>query len=270
MAKKPPNYGLPKNNGLGLGQSILNSIEAGADAYNANPGVQLMGPWGSQSNNGGGGGGGGGGGNSNPYYDQLASMYRAQGAAEAAGMRDSIRQMLIGMGLVPEGFQDKFGALDDATRALINKNTETGISTYARLNEQKKLGLKDLINRLNSRGLRRSGARGYGLRKNQLNYDRNLSDVLSQLMQQVGGMYSNYSANEYARQAALIQAAMNYYSGGGGSSYTPGPSSFNTGNPLADSIYNSSYGVGADWFAPLANSNLGNGGSGGGGAWGYE
>lgn len=139
-------------------------------------------------------------------------------------MRDSIRQMLIGMGLVPGGFQDKFGALDDTTRELIKKNTDTGISTYARLNEQKSMGIKDLINRLNARGLRRSGARGYGLKRNQTAYDRNLNDVMSQLMQQVGSMYGNYSANEYARQAALIMAAMNSYSGGGGSSYTPGPS----------------------------------------------
>lgn len=173
----------------------------------------------------------------NPYYDQLASMYRAQGAAEAAGMRDSIRQMLIGMGLVPEGFSDKFGALDDATRALINKNTATGISTYARLNEQKSMGLKDLINRLNSRGLRRSGARGYGLRKNQLAYDRNLSDVLSQLMQQVGGMYSNYSANEYARQAALIQAAMNYWTGSSGSTQNPNGGSQNTSSSSSSPGY---------------------------------
>jgi len=172
--------------------------------------------------------GNGGGAYNNPYYDQLASMYRAQGAAEAAGMRDSIRQMLIGLGLAPANFQDKFGALDPTTRALIQKNTDTGISTYARLNEQKGLGIKDLINRLNARGLRRSGARGYGLRKNQLNYDRNLSDVISQLMQQVGGMYSGYSQNEYARQAALIQAAMNYY-GGSYNSSSNNPASSNPG-----------------------------------------
>ena len=261
MAKKPPNYGLPKFP-LGVGQEILNSIEKFADNVRDNPGIQLMGPW--TTNNGGGGRGGGGGG-PGASYDQLASMYRAQGAAEAAGMRDSIRQMLIGMGLVPGGFKDQFGALDDATRELIKKNTDTGISTYARLNEQKTMGIKDLVNRLNARGLRRSGARGAGLRKNQLGYDRNLNDVMSQLMQQVGSMYSNYSQNEYARQAALIMAAMNSYSGGGGSSYQAGPTSYSN-NPLANEIYAGSGGVGADWFAPLAGTDpLAGSYSGGGG-----
>lgn len=200
---------------------------------------------------GGGGGGGGGGGNSNPWYAQLESMYRAQGAAEAANLRSSIQQMLIGYGLVPEGFQDKFGALDDATRALIQKNTDTGISTYARLQESRREGIKNLVTRLNSRGLRRSGARGHGLRKNQLGFDRNFADSLSQMMGQIGGMYGGYAQSEYARQAALMQAAMNYFTGSYGSTSGSGGSGWNTGNSLADSIYEGSYGTGANWFAPL-------------------
>jgi hypothetical protein len=184
---------------------------------------------------GGGGGVGGGGPGSNPYYNQLASMYKAQSASEAASMRDQIRQMLVGLGLAPANFQDKFGALDPTTLALIQKNTDTGISTKARLDEQKGLGVKSLINRLNARGLRRSGARGYGLRKNQLDYDRNLSDVVSQMMQQVGGLYSNYTMNEYARQAALMNAAMAYasntYQGGGGGGGGGGSGSTQTSSP---------------------------------------
>lgn len=205
--KKVPNYGLPKLP-ANFGQSMLDSIAQGG-RYVPMPGQ------GQQQNPGGPGGPGGGPG---PYYNQLESLYRAQGAAEAASMRSAIQQMLIGMGLVPEGFTDKFGALDNTTKALIDKNTKTGISTYARLLEQKQEGIKNLINRLNARGLRRSGARGYGLRKNQLGADRNLADVLSRLMGDIGGMYSQYTGNEYARQAALIAAAMNSSAGSWGSS----------------------------------------------------
>lgn len=216
-----------------------------------------------------GGGGGGGGRNANPWYNQLESLFRAQGASEQAAMRSALQQMLIGYGLVPENFEDKFGALDDVTRKLIQKNTDTGISTMARLREQRMLGNRDLINRLNARGLRRSGAKGYGLRKNQLGFDRDFADSLSQLMGQVGSKYSQYASNDSARQMALMQAAMQYFSGSTGSSWSPPPSSqgggyvYDTGNPVADSVYNTGGGVGADWFAPLANSNLGSGGSGG-------
>jgi hypothetical protein len=138
-------------------------------------------------------------------------------------MRDSIRQMLIGFGLVPENFQDKFGAVDDPTRALIDKNTKTGISTMARLNEQKRLGIRNISTGLSARGMRRSGSKGFGLRNNQLSYDRNLADSLSQMMGQVGGMYGQYAQNEQSRQAALMQAAMNYFtpSGGGDSGLPP-------------------------------------------------
>ncbi|GIV03985.1 MAG: hypothetical protein KatS3mg015_2815 [Fimbriimonadales bacterium] len=159
------------------------------------------------------------GGSPGPHYNQLESLYRAQGAAEAAAMRSAIQQMLIGMGLVPQGFKDKFGALDKTTKALVEKNTATGISTYARLLEQKRQNIKNLINRLNARGLRRSGARGYGLRKIQLDADRSLSDVVSRLLGDIGGMYSQYTGNEYARQAALIQAAMNSSAGSWGSTW---------------------------------------------------
>ena len=74
--------------------------------------------------------------------------------------------------------------------------------------------------------MRRSGSRGYKLNLNQLGFDRNLADTLSAFLRDVGGLYSGYTNNEYARQAGLINAAMNgsnYFSmsgGGGGGSRT--------------------------------------------------
>lgn len=179
---------------------------------------------------GGGGVYGGGGGNgfnpgANPYYQQMKSLLDAQNVGDAASMRDSIRQMLIAMGVVPEGFKDQMGVINDPTLELIKKNTQAGLSTQAQLDEQKLMGIKNAINRLSARGLRRSGARGHALRKNQLAYDRNRSDVMSRLMQQIGGMYQGYNSNVYGRQAQLINMAMQLaqqYSGSYGSTYGGG------------------------------------------------
>lgn len=182
---------------------------------------------------GGGGPGGSGAGIANPYYNQLQSMLNAQGSAEAANFRNAIQQALIGFGLTPENFNDKFGALDPLTKELIAKNTQSGISTYARWLEAKQQGVKGLMNRLNARGLRRSGARGFGLRKNQLTADRNLADSLQGLMQYINGQYSAYTSSEYQRQMQLLMAAMQYASGSYGSTTgsTPGSSTPSGGSP---------------------------------------
>ena len=138
----------------------------------------------------------------------MKSLFQAQSQGEQANLRSAIQQMLIGMGLVPQGFDDKFGALDATTKALIQKNTDTGISTIARLRESLGDTNRNTTRGLTSRGLRRSGAYGYKLRRNQLGFDRNLSDFLSQFMGDVGNKYGQFSQNEYARQLQLINAAM--------------------------------------------------------------
>ena len=156
----------------------------------------------------------------NPYYQQIKSILDAQGVAEAANTRSSIQQALISFGLVPEGFRDKMNALDDLTKNLIAKNTESGISSYARLLQGKTDSIKDLVNRLSSRGLRRSGSKGFGLRRGQLDFDRVFQDSLSQLLGYTGGLYSTYANNKYNRQLqlaqTLFQLAQQYGGSGGG------------------------------------------------------
>ena len=196
------------------------------DQWTWTPGVVGARGGGGPAGAGGPGAPGGGGG---PWYDQMRSLFQAQSQGEQANLRSAIQQMLIGMGLVPQGFDDKFGALDDTTKALIQKNTDTGISTYARLLEGKKDNLRDITSRLTSRGLRRSGARGNAMRRGQLGFDRNLSDFMSQLMGDIGNKYGQFSMNEYQRQLGLINAAMSNWSnwsspGSGGPSASPGPS----------------------------------------------
>ena len=117
-----------------------------------------------------------------PYYRQVKSILDAMSVAERANFRNQIQGILISFGLVPGNFVDKFGALDDVTKQLIQKNTDTKISRWARMLEGLQLQNTDLVNRLTAQGLRRSGARGAGLRRNQLGFDRESSDAIGSLL----------------------------------------------------------------------------------------
>lgn len=167
------------------------------------------------------GGGGGGAASPGAYFEQLKSMMLAQKQAEEASTKGMLQKLLIGFGMVPEGFEDKLGVLDDLTKELIAKNTSSGISQYARLLEAKGDNTKALIGRLSNSGLRRSGTKGAKLRKGQLDYDRLLSDSLQEVLGQVSGAYGNMASNEQARQMQLLSALQNsqgnYWSGSGSS-----------------------------------------------------
>lgn len=150
-----------------------------------------------------------GGGGVNPFFSQLESSLKSQSAADTANTRAALQQALISFGLVPQGFQDKLNVLDNLTKDLIAKNTDSGISTYARLLEQKQDMLKNTVRRLTQQGLRRSGTRGYKMRRGQLDWDRLFQDSLSQLMGHTSGLYNNLANNEFARQQQLMQAMAN-------------------------------------------------------------
>lgn len=149
---------------------------------------------------------GGGGAALDPYTAQLKAMLDSQSAAGAADTRSAIQQALIGFGLVPQGYRDEMGALDDTTRALIQKNTDTGISGYARLLEGKQDAERNLINSLGAKGLRRSGAKGYMQRRGQLNFDRQSQDAISALLANVGGLKRSFADAEQQRKMQLMQA----------------------------------------------------------------
>lgn len=160
----------------------------------------------------GGGGGGGGGGASGP----LASFLKSQSAADLSSTKAAIQQALIAFGFVPENFNDPLGALDELTRGLMQKNTESGISGYARLLEGKKSGIKNLVNMLSATGMRRSGAKGFGLRQNQLGYDRNFADSLSELLGFTSSQYGGYANREAQRQMQILMGVGGGYGGGYG------------------------------------------------------
>jgi hypothetical protein len=180
-----------------------------------------------------GGGGGGGGGSSNPYYQQYQASIQAAQAADMADTKSQLQQLLIQFGLVPEGFQDKMGALDETIRQLIAKNTESGISQYARLLEGKGDAQRETLGQLGSKGLLRSGARGKALRKGDLNFERTFADSIAAVMGNANSLQSGYAGREMGRQNSLAQylaqimGSMRSFGGGGGglrpSQYTPEP-----------------------------------------------
>lgn len=141
-----------------------------------------------------------------PYYQSVLANVNAQNAAAGQNRREAIQQALIRFGLVPEGFQDRYGDIDPATRTLAGENTATGISTQARLLEARKEAIRQFSRSLAARGLRRSGARGFGLRKRQLDYDRANTDALDELLAFIRGQYGTYAGVEQAGQGALTEA----------------------------------------------------------------
>lgn len=196
------------------------------------PNAYMNGLPGANNNGAGGPGVGGGGGGSsamfsNPYYQQAEAATRAAGAADLAGTRGQLQQLLIAFGLVPEGFQDKLGVLDDTIRALIQKNTDTGISQWARMLEAEGDSIKSIVNAAATSGQRRSGAYGYRLRRNSLNNNRNRSDVLSALLGKIGSEESGFAQREFGRNMSLTQLLASLFAGwnGGGGGGSGGGSS---------------------------------------------
>jgi hypothetical protein len=156
--------------------------------------------------------GGAGGGSAlfgNPYYGQYQSAVQAEGAADLADTKAAIQQLLVQFGYIPGDYQDKLGSLDDTIRQLIAKNTESGISQYARMLEAKGDSLRETTSRHGASGLLRSGAKGHRLRRNQLDFDRNLSDQISALLANLNSAQGGYASRDRGRQMSLAQMLAN-------------------------------------------------------------
>lgn len=154
-----------------------------------------------------------------PWYQQAAAATTAAEAADAASRKSNIQQLLIRFGLVPEGFTDKYGDVDQTTKDLAAANTTSGISAYARLQQAFQDAQRDSSRRLAARGLRRSGTRGYQMRRNQLGYDQGKADAISKVLGTANSVYSQYGQNAYQRQMSLLSALQNAI--GSISSFTP-------------------------------------------------
>lgn len=164
---------------------------------------------------------------SSPWFQQAQAAVNAARAADEAFRKQAIQQMLIQFGLVPANFTDQYGDVDQTTRDLAAANTQSGISAAARLQQALKDANTQSSRDLTARGLRRSGARGYQLRRNQLGYDQSYSDAIAKLLGGAASAYQSFAQGEFGRQQSLssaLQSAIgnmsNFYrpSGGGGSS----------------------------------------------------
>ncbi len=189
-----------------------------------------------------GGGGGGGGGAppssadlfqmaiKSPWYQQALAGTEAAGAADSAARRAAIQQVLVQFGQVPGGFADKYGDIDDTTRNLATQNTSSGISAVARLKQALADTQRTGGRQLAAKGLRRSGARGYQMRRNQLGYDQSYSDAVNSLLGGVNKTYGDFAQGEFARSQSLAQA-LQAAIGNMSSWYTPRSGGSSGGRP---------------------------------------
>lgn len=198
---------------------------------------------------------------SNPYFQQAQAAVNAARTADAAARRAAIQQALIQFGLVPDNVADPYGDIDQTTRNLAGQNTTSGISVAARLREALQDAQRRSSRELTARGLRRSGARGYQMRRNQLGYDRSYSDALGQLLSGINTAYQGFAQGEYGRQmslaSALQQALASYSSfGGGGGGSSGGTPSTPPPTFSAPTIGSGSGGTGTA-FGPAAGTSSG-------------
>lgn len=193
---------------------------------------------------------------SSPWYQQALAANQAAETADSAARKAAIQQALIQFGLVPEGFTDKYGDVDDTVRNLAQQNTSSGISAIARLQQALQDAQRNSSRQLAAKGLRRSGARGYQMRKNQLGYDQSYSDAVNQLLGGINKTYGDFAQGQYNRSMSLAQALQSAI--GNMSSYMPrftssSPSSYSA--PSAPTYYQSA--AGPSPYAPTSTGGVG-------------
>lgn len=155
------------------------------------------------------GNGGGGGGRSaynpyeDPFYRQLAELYRAQDIAETAAAQQRIAAL-----------KAHYGA----------EESLDPLTLFGRLAEAYGLEQKLIPAALAARGLFRSGSTAAQLNRARVAYLQRRYDLSRQLAELIAGIEAGLAAGIFARKQALIQAAWNAaiayatgsYPGGGG------------------------------------------------------
>lgn len=164
-----------------------------------------------------------------PFWQQLEQQRQAADAAELAGLQSQARQQYAQFGEafdMPAGWS-KYNLLDAQSKALAEQNTKSGLSTIARLRENRDDTIQALVRRLNARGLRRSGSKLFGMNRAQLGYDRNSTDARNQLLASIANQIGAYGNNAYSRlmgNQSQMQNLMGMYS----ANYAPNYSGVNT------------------------------------------
>lgn len=139
----------------------------------------------------------------NPDYVTGRADLEAQGTQSGASASERIRQQLIAFGIIPEGFQDKYGWVNDETRMLAQQNTQSGVSTFARIQKAYADAARRSKKLLAARGMLRSGELGHNLNESALLNRQNLSDATGKLLDANRGVYDTYTTDFNARANAF-------------------------------------------------------------------
>ena len=154
----------------------------------------------------------------NPFYQATKGQLTAQGIADKASRDAAMRRAVIEFGFIPDLAP---GALDPATlkalshvvdpttRELARKNTEAGLSIWARLQDALSQTQKRVVDSLGARGMFRSGETGYGLGRAQLQADQERSDAMMRTLDYLAGVQSAFTQSERQRIADENAAAQN-------------------------------------------------------------
>lgn len=156
----------------------------------------------------------------NDYYDQLVEndpLYKQQiadleamGVSDAARRQAGIRKALIEFGFIPQNMLDPYSDIDETTRALAERSTESGMSQSAMLERQRQARLNDLA----SRGLLDSSERGFQEQEAQNETARAQQELLEYLrgLSEAFGMSEAGRARDrsgVAEEALARQMALN-------------------------------------------------------------
>ena len=148
---------------------------------------------------------------SDPQYIQGNMNLRAETDAGGTNSADALRRMLIQYGLVPEGFKDPYGWVNEQTKQLASQNTEAGLSTFARLKRAYDIATKRGSRELASRGMLQSGALTQQRGENDLLYRQQQSDAINGMLDQANQNRMSYAEQmrqaEVARQGLATDAA---------------------------------------------------------------
>lgn len=187
----------------------------------------------------------------NPALDAYKALLDAQSVADRESRNAAIRRALIMFGQIPDNFgytglsQSDLGQIiDPTTKELAAKNTESKLSTVARLLDWNSQQQRSIKNQLAAKGVYRSGETGYQLGQQQTRYTQNEYDAYQQLVDYLAGAQTAFVQAENARQRALLEYASGLQPGEDPNAGLTAPS---TGATYP--------GAGTDWSQVLGSGN---------------
>lgn len=146
-----------------------------------------------------------------PSYITGASGLRASDQIAAEQRRAAARQLAIQSGMIPQGYQDKFGDLDAATMQAAQANTQAGLSTQAMLEKAYQDQQRDWRNSLAARGMGRSGESVFAARESELADRQRRNQALQDLLGQFASLNQGYASGFAQNQNQLAELAQRVY-----------------------------------------------------------